>query len=661
MPSSSQRADDADRDLAAVGDQDLLEHGARKRIRAQVHGADAAFSVTMPAGPTFGLACAVLRAASWPSPPLLVAAGRRRRRLQVRQRRAGHARCPRRSGRIGARFSARRADTMYVIDGDGPVVYDVSRPEAPQRLRAAAAALRERGRRRRADGVVIIPTTRRSAASGSSTSSTSPTRRCRRSLATPTGSTRRLEPSPTTARSNGHIANCIRGLSLAVDDRHRRRASRSTTWRPDNAAQLRDAVPAARARASPTTSTSTRRASPGSPAEDGTFGYDTTDPLNPGCASAPTSDRELRQRRPDLAGDGRTTPARLPAPQLASATSGAPATSWRSPRRTTRGPACDGQGSLQTWQITDEHNADGTQQAQAARHVDDRAQRARRPRPGARRPTVNCSAHWFDEQRGLLAQGWYDQGVRFLDISDPRDIRQVGYFVDARARSGPRTSRPTDPTRRPSTASTSPGGIDVLHIDRGASSAERTMPAQQVAGAVRPRRRGGRRGPLRRRPPVRPRLPAARGRQAAPAAVSRPQPSGSAFAVRTPRSSRATRQRADRVAGRRAAARGPGSPGARRGRRRRSCPSISPGARLRVQALRVAPLALLERRVDEHLDEVQAGRLVDRLARRCAVGGVRARRARRSRPCRRRRAGARRGRCGGRSRRGPRRRSRGCR
>ena len=29
----------------------------------------------------------------------------------------------------------------------------------------------------------------------------------------------------------------------------------------------------------------------------------------------------------------------------------------------------------------------------------------------------------------MLAQGWYDQGVRFLDISNPRDIQQVGYYA----------------------------------------------------------------------------------------------------------------------------------------------------------------------------------------------------------------------------------------
>jgi hypothetical protein len=40
-----------------------------------------------------------------------------------------------------------------------------------------------------------------------------------------------------------------------------------------------------------------------------------------------------------------------------------------------------------------------------------------------------CSAHWFDERNGVVAIGWYQQGVRLLDVSDPDDIRQTGYFV----------------------------------------------------------------------------------------------------------------------------------------------------------------------------------------------------------------------------------------
>ena len=43
-------------------------------------------------------------------------------------------------------------------------------------------------------------------------------------------------------------------------------------------------------------------------------------------------------------------------------------------------------------------------------------------------PTLGCSAHYFEIERSLLGAGWYGQGLRLLDISDARDVRQVGYF-----------------------------------------------------------------------------------------------------------------------------------------------------------------------------------------------------------------------------------------
>lgn len=41
-----------------------------------------------------------------------------------------------------------------------------------------------------------------------------------------------------------------------------------------------------------------------------------------------------------------------------------------------------------------------------------------------------CSAHWFDfHQSGILAQGYYQQGLRFVDVRDPSNIKQYGYFT----------------------------------------------------------------------------------------------------------------------------------------------------------------------------------------------------------------------------------------
>lgn len=50
--------------------------------------------------------------------------------------------------------------------------------------------------------------------------------------------------------------------------------------------------------------------------------------------------------------------------------------------------------------------------------------------PEGQEGATGCaSAHYFDDRGdGLLAYGFYGQGLRFLDVTDPRDIRQVGYF-----------------------------------------------------------------------------------------------------------------------------------------------------------------------------------------------------------------------------------------
>ena len=42
---------------------------------------------------------------------------------------------------------------------------------------------------------------------------------------------------------------------------------------------------------------------------------------------------------------------------------------------------------------------------------------------------ANCSSHWFEERGGIAAVGWYEQGVRFLDVRNPKDIRQIGFYL----------------------------------------------------------------------------------------------------------------------------------------------------------------------------------------------------------------------------------------
>jgi len=42
---------------------------------------------------------------------------------------------------------------------------------------------------------------------------------------------------------------------------------------------------------------------------------------------------------------------------------------------------------------------------------------------------ANCSAHYFDyHDAGFVAQGWHEYATRILDVRNPKDIKQVGFF-----------------------------------------------------------------------------------------------------------------------------------------------------------------------------------------------------------------------------------------
>jgi hypothetical protein len=81
-------------------------------------------------------------------------------------------------------------------------------------------------------------------------------------------------------------------------------------------------------------------------------------------------------------------------------------------------------------------------------------------------PAVVCSAHYFDFRRNVVAQGWYEQGVRLLDVHDPADIRQIGYFVPATSVTWAAYFPPTDPVGEVIYSIDAARGIDVLEFDR---------------------------------------------------------------------------------------------------------------------------------------------------------------------------------------------------
>ncbi len=81
--------------------------------------------------------------------------------------------------------------------------------------------------------------------------------------------------------------------------------------------------------------------------------------------------------------------------------------------------------------------------------------------------TVNCSSHWFDAKNGIAAVGWYEQGVRFLDYRNPRDIAQVGYYIPGAGSTWAAYWSPTDPSGEVVYTADAYRGIDVLRIQGG--------------------------------------------------------------------------------------------------------------------------------------------------------------------------------------------------
>jgi hypothetical protein len=117
------------------------------------------------------------------------------------------------------------------------------------------------------------------------------------------------------------------------------------------------------------------------------------------------------------------------------------------------GDKCRRAGTLQTWRIgagRQLHPLDsfGVERDASARVV--------------------CSAHYFDASGGLIAQGFYEQGVRLIDARDPRHLRQVGYYVSRPGLFWGALFAPTDPSGSTVYALDHSRGIDVLALDRAA-------------------------------------------------------------------------------------------------------------------------------------------------------------------------------------------------
>ena len=86
--------------------------------------------------------------------------------------------------------------------------------------------------------------------------------------------------------------------------------------------------------------------------------------------------------------------------------------------------ACDLAGTFQTWSV---NALDGSR----SMHPLDIINPPNEAGGGLSSPVGGfCSAHWFDfHQSGIVAQGYYQQGLRLIDVRNPRDLKQFGYFT----------------------------------------------------------------------------------------------------------------------------------------------------------------------------------------------------------------------------------------
>ena len=92
--------------------------------------------------------------------------------------------------------------------------------------------------------------------------------------------------------------------------------------------------------------------------------------------------------------------------------------------------SCHGQGKFQTW------NTKGYEKGRTMSLLDQWLTEVESVpmMSGNKAPvTANCSSHWFRERGGVAAVGWYEQGLRLLDTRNPKDIRQVGYWLPPNA------------------------------------------------------------------------------------------------------------------------------------------------------------------------------------------------------------------------------------
>lgn len=124
-------------------------------------------------------------------------------------------------------------------------------------------------------------------------------------------------------------------------------------------------------------------------------------------------------------------------------------------------PGCRGAGSFETWKLPLRN--DGTPNGEDMTILDTWETELLADTANA---AAMCSAHYFDFRNNVIAQGWYEQGLRLLDVSKAGAIRQVGYFVPPTAMTWAAYYPPTDRSGRVIYVFDATHGIDVIEFDR---------------------------------------------------------------------------------------------------------------------------------------------------------------------------------------------------
>ena len=146
-------------------------------------------------------------------------------------------------------------------------------------------------------------------------------------------------------------------------------------------------------------------------------------------------------------------------------------------------PTCAGAGSFQTWKLP----VSGQNKVPNGKKLTPLAKwqtelLTEQPSDPVNPVAAMCSAHYFTLQNNIVAQGWYEQGTRFLDVSNPEKIRQIGYYILPTSATWAAHFAPTDENKSIVYVLDASHGIDVLKLTRPAKGSRSApfVPCQTI-------------------------------------------------------------------------------------------------------------------------------------------------------------------------------------